>query len=71
MRLLSVFAGLALLLGSIEATKAACNNLAENCVRNGGTRTVCFGEAYRACQKTGIYVGPYSGRTFVAHPKKN
>lgn len=66
--ILAVAAGL--LMAATSPAFATCKNLAQNCVRNGGAHDVCFGAAYRECQKTGVYVGPNTGKKFYANPRR-
>jgi opacity protein-like surface antigen len=60
---------LALVLAGVFAGAAqaeTCSQIAANCLKQGGTRDRCHGPALAECQKTGTYVGSYSGKTFTA-----
>lgn len=51
----------------IEANAATCAQRANQCIKNGGTRGVCFAkQTMDNCKRTGTYVGPYSGKSFEA-----
>jgi hypothetical protein len=54
--------------GAADAGKydAACNEFAQACVKKGGQRGICNGQALTNCKANGTYLGPYSGRTFHA-----
>lgn len=52
------------------AHAASCTQHANNCMKNGGTRAVCYGAALAQCEKTGTYIGPYSGKAFSADSRR-
>lgn len=57
----------ALVVATTAADAASCRHLAENCMKNGGTRDRCFAPAVLAhCKKTCEMIGPYTGKVFVA-----
>lgn len=68
-RLALVLVTFALLgVGTADAGKydASCNEFAQTCIRNGGQRAICSGQALKSCKANGTYLGPYTGRTFHA-----
>jgi hypothetical protein len=48
------------------AAAETCGQLAENCMKQGGSRDRCYGPAFTGCKKTGTYIGSNSGKTFQA-----
>ena len=57
----------ALVVAATTADAASCRRLAENCMKNGGTKDRCFAPAVLAhCKKTCEMIGPYTGKVFVA-----
>lgn len=49
------------------AHAASCNDLANNCMRSGGTKDRCFAADVMAnCRNTCVMIGPYSGKPFKA-----
>jgi hypothetical protein len=43
-----------------------CGERAAACMRNGGTKEVCYGAALASCKRSCTYVGPYTGKSFPA-----
>src|SRR5581483_8424763 len=48
------------------ARAVTCQERASNCMKNGGTKDVCYGAALASCKRTCTYVGAYSGKSFPA-----
>ncbi len=57
------------MLAANAASAASCTSFAQGCMKNGGTKDVCYGSALNKCEQTGQYIGPYSGKVFQASVK--
>ena len=58
-----------LVLATHSAEARSCTELAKACLKY-QPRSICFGYAYRQCKKTGIFVGPGTGREYRATSRK-
>lgn len=51
----------------VAANAASCTQLANNCIKNGGTKEGCFApDAMAYCKKNCEMIGPYTGKRFPA-----
>lgn len=60
----TVIGTLAITVTAAEAV--TCEKLAALCMKNGGTKAVCYGAPLAGCKRTCTYVGAYSGKRFPA-----
>ena len=58
-----------LVLATHSAEAKSCTELAKACMKY-QPRSICFGYAYQQCKKTGVFVGPGTGRSFPATSRK-
>ena len=54
----AILLGLAIVSIFINSAGAeTCGQLADNCMKQGGTRERCYSPAFTGCQKTGTHIG--------------